>query len=137
MYKPTIWQDHVEGIQEGTDMNAANFNNIEAGIMETAALTALNASFSRYGYDVAKNAEAVYFSAVLKGGIDNDVLIPVEHKRNNAGYSVLYERSALLGNDNDVGDIIISTKYQDYFKVRFSGSADTALIVFVISGGMI
>jgi len=41
MYKPTIWQDHVEGIQDGTDMNAANFNNLEAGTLEANTLAAL------------------------------------------------------------------------------------------------
>ena len=51
MYKPTLWQDHVEGVQEGTDMNAKNFNNIETGVIEAAALAALNAEFSRYKAD--------------------------------------------------------------------------------------
>lgn len=51
MYKPTIWQDHVEGVQEGTDMNAKNFNNMEAGVMEAAALAALNAENSRHAKD--------------------------------------------------------------------------------------
>ena len=54
MYKPTIWQDHVEGVQEGTDMNAKNFNNIETGVMEAAALAAMNAENSRYQADARK-----------------------------------------------------------------------------------
>ena len=51
MYKRTIWQDHVDGSQEGTDMSAANFNNIEARVMENSALTALNAEYSRHERD--------------------------------------------------------------------------------------
>lgn len=47
MYKPTIWQDHVEGVQEGTSMNAANFNNIEKGAMEANALAAMQAAFQK------------------------------------------------------------------------------------------
>ena len=49
MYKRTIWQDHVEGVQDGTDLNAANFNKLEAGTMEANALAAMNAAFHRYG----------------------------------------------------------------------------------------
>lgn len=51
MYNRTIWKDHVEGVQEGTDLSAANMNNIEARVMENSALTALNAEYSRYERD--------------------------------------------------------------------------------------
>ena len=44
MYRRTIWKDHVAGVQEGTDLNAANLNNIEAGVMEADALAAFQAS---------------------------------------------------------------------------------------------
>lgn len=44
MYGPTQWKDHVEGVQEGTDLNAENLNNMEKGIMDAAALNAFKMS---------------------------------------------------------------------------------------------
>lgn len=49
MYKPTQWQDHVPGVQEGTPLDAANLNNIEAGAMEAEALAAFIASQQNVG----------------------------------------------------------------------------------------
>ena len=31
-YEPTMWQDEVEGIQEGTPVDEQNLNNIEDGV---------------------------------------------------------------------------------------------------------
>lgn len=42
-YEPTMWQDEVEGIQEGTPVDEQNLNNIEDGV-NGANLTAEFAS---------------------------------------------------------------------------------------------
>ena len=52
MYKPTQWKDHVEGLQEGTDLNAANLNNMERGTMEAQALAAFLAYHRSVGGNV-------------------------------------------------------------------------------------
>ena len=57
MYYRTIWQDHIEGVQDGTDMNAANFNNIEAGVMEAAALAAYNSEMTGHRGAVSYGTE--------------------------------------------------------------------------------
>ena len=57
MYNRTIWQDHIEGVQDGTDMNAANFNNIEAGVMEANALAAYNSEMTRSGSAISYGTE--------------------------------------------------------------------------------
>ena len=47
MYKGTQWQDKVvdaesgEIVQEGTNMSAGNFNNMESGISDVHVATAL------------------------------------------------------------------------------------------------
>ena len=135
MYKRTFWQDHVEGVQEGTDMNASNFNNIEAGILEANALAALNAAYRRYGTDVAKNTEVIVVTVGLVAGETNSVAIPAHATRIKTNYNVVTEiQTALSGT---VGDIIILTKQANGFTVKYTGTAVSATIRFYISGGMI
>ena len=52
MYNPTLWKDHVEGLQEGTDLNAANLNNMEKGAMDAQALAAFLAYHRSVGGNV-------------------------------------------------------------------------------------
>lgn len=145
MYKPTIWQDHVEGVQEGTNMNAANFNNIEAGVMEASALAALNAAVSRYSFDMAKNAEVIKLAADATGARKLvKVYFPGNKKRNHANYKVVPVVINSIGDpethvgwaDGITGDIIIETKATDYFEFYYTGSATYVAVDFYISGGM-
>jgi hypothetical protein len=56
MYKQTFWKDHVEGVQEGTDLNAENLNNIETGITEVSVLAAYASEMIRHGKEKADAA---------------------------------------------------------------------------------
>jgi hypothetical protein len=145
MYKPTIWQDHVEGVQEGTDMNAANFNNIEAGVMEASALAALNAAVSRYSFDMAKNAEVIKIRADAEGAQKRvRVDLPDNKKRNINVYNIVPVVVNSIGDyetnvgwaDGVTGDIIIDTQFTDYFEFYYTGSATCVTVEFYISGGM-
>lgn len=145
MYKPTIWQDHVEGVQEGTNMNAANFNNIEAGVMEASALAALNAAVSRYSFDMAKNAEVIKINSQATGAQKLvKVYFPDNKKRNLIDYKVVPVVINSIGDpdttiyfaDGITGDIIIDTKDTDYFEFYYTGSATYVDVDFYISGGM-
>lgn len=136
MYKRTIWQDHVEGIQEGTDMNAANFNNLEAGTMEANALAALNASYCRYGADVAKNSEVFSKSATLSGsGVIHSVSLDGA-ERNTTQYQISYEIVG-VGAASIGGDIVIMSKQANGFQVKYIGTSSELQVIFYIAGGMI
>ena len=144
MYKRTMWQDHVEGIQEGTDLNAANFNNLEAGTMEANALAAFNTAYQRYAADVAKNSEPVVVEAEISGPAvgdpENFIVIPDIATRNNVNYNVTHEinyKNQLT--ELQIETIIIDQKQVNGFRVSLSGySSSTILHVrFIITGGMI
>jgi len=136
MYKPTIWQDHVEGIQDGTDMNAANFNNLEAGTLEANTLAALNAAYRRYGNDIAKNNEVFVVEATLTGSeTDNSVALPESATRNTTTYNIIPEIKSVTG--GTAGDIIPITKQANGFTVKYNGTASSVVVLFNISGGMI
>ena len=137
MYKPTIWKDHVEGIQEGTDMNAANFNNIEVGTMEANALAALNASYRRHATDVAKNNEAFVLDSTLYGADKNiTVNLPQSMLRNNQNYNVVPVLNGAT--DGSVEAVLVfGNKTANSFIVQYSGSASSIRVCFIITGGMI
>lgn len=115
MYKIKRWQDHVtelqhtykettnadgtithepvegEVIQQGTPMNAANFNNIEQGVFENNVLQLWLANMQRYDEDNKKEKE----TAVIT--ITNDTAITAGYvpftnygfiDRNHIGYTV-------------------------------------------------
>lgn len=136
MYKRTIWKDDVEGIQEGTDMNAANFNNLEAGTMEANALAALNTAYQRYAADVAKNTEPVI---VLRTGTpivkSDTVNIPANATRNHTNYNVVPVIEGAV--DGTVGDVFIKNKQANGFSVSYTGTAASVSMSFIITGGMI
>ena len=135
MYKRQIWQDHVEGIQEGTDMNAANFNNIEAGIMEADALAAMIAANRRYYNDMALNAETIVVEATLSGsGTTHSVDLPAAKLRNMTNYNIVTEVKNVNG--GTAGDIIPITKQANGFSVKYNGMASSIVVRFLVSGGM-
>ena len=136
MYKRTFWQDHVEGVQEGTDMSAENFNNLEAGTMEAAALAGLNAAYRRYGNDIAKNNEIVVVEVTLSGAnVEQNVDIPANLTRNGTEYIIVPELKSVTG--GSAGDIIPVTKQANGFTVKYNGTASSIVVRFNISGGMI
>ena len=135
MYKRTIWQDHVEGVQTGTDMSAANFNNLEAGVMEANALMALTASYRRYDNDVAKNSEAVVIDTTIEGNTSTQVAIPENATRNNTNYNVVAELHAI--SSGSVGNIVIETKQANGFTVNARSMGGNVGVRFIITGGMI
>lgn len=135
MYNRTFWQDHVEGIQEGTDMNAANFNNLEAGTMEAAALSAMVAAHRRYCNDMALNAETIVVEATLTGsGTNHSVALPAAKTRNKTTYNVMAEVKSATG--GSAGDIIPVTKQANGFTVKYNGAASSITVRFLVSGGM-
>ena len=141
MYKRTIWQDHVEGVQDGTDMNAANFNNIEAGTMEANVLAAMNSEYQRYCMDVAKDNEVFVVTVydTHKGSENhNEVVFPADKVRNHKDYRITY-RLYTDADDTHTGHVSIVSQSTTGFKYRFSGFdvGQGARVTFYISGGMI
>lgn len=138
MYKRTFWKDHVEGVQEGTDMNAAHFNNIEVGAMEANALAALNSEYQRHANDIAKNNEVVTVEQEFGeyGPSDTfEIVIPANATRNNINYIVVPEIFGISGADPVT--ISVHAKQANGFTVSLRGSASTVYVRFHISGGMI
>ncbi|MCD7891617.1 MAG: hypothetical protein LUG26_07730 [Ruminococcus sp.] len=163
-YNVTIWKDHAvtpahtfsvtensDGtitlspagtvVQQGTNMSAANFNNMEEGISAAGIGGAEALRLIKLLQDDVEGVQGVIIEATLTNTYSypfnnskTTVSIPTENTRRNADYYVIYEVEEYEG--DDVGDIIISDKLVNGFKAAFDGNATSATIKFYVIGGM-
>lgn len=141
MYQNTKWLDRVvdagtgDVIQEGTDQSAGNFNNMEAGISDshTAAAMLLIA---------AGQLAAAQTAEVIVKTLTNTESYPFNNSQQYVSLSNVKARTdytvdvEILEHSGEVGDVIISDKLLNGFKVRYDGSATSATIKLIIKGGM-
>ena len=135
-YKPTIWVDDVPGIQEGTPQNAENFNNIEQGVFISNALNAVMAQFNRLLLDRINENEVVTITDTITGAnTDKSIVIPSNKLRNRTTYNVTPVIVSTTG--GTAGDIIVSAKQANGFKVKYTGTATSITVALYVQGGML
>lgn len=141
MYSRTKWIDRVvdadtgDLIQEGTNQSAANFNNQEIGIFDAhmAASILLIAAGNLMAEQAAEEIVVELTNTASYPFNNSKKTVSLATTRTNATYMVDAE---VLEHDGSVGDIIISEKLTNGFKVAFDGSAASATVRLIIRGGM-
>lgn len=167
LYPQTFWKDHVteyenryehvvnpDGtvthnpvtgaiIQQGVPQNQPNFDNIEFGVQDAYIATQIMISYLlQKGRDIdvlrsdaADEVKTVTFTNSLKFPFNNSIqTVAITTARANLNYDVTCEVTAYTGN---VGDIVISDKQLNGFKVEFTGSATSVTLKIRIQGGML
>lgn len=137
-YERTDWVDDVPDIQVGTPLDEFHFNNMEAGINSanlhaeflTEVLGHRGSQINNIDGEVitaeSKNETGVaYFGAT-------DQTITLKQNRDTLDYSVTVEITEPTDN---VGDIIISDKQVNGFKVKHTGSAKSVPLKLFVRGG--
>lgn len=126
-------------IQQGTNMSAANFNNLETGVFAANIAAAEAMQLLRLLKDKSEALEGVILEATLKNSKKypfNDsvktLALVSSNLRNNKDYTVIVEAEAA---DGFVGDIVISDKMLNGFKIAFTGSASSVSVKCYIQGG--
>lgn len=138
-----------EVIQEGTPQNQTNFNNIEHGIQDaTIALQVL--AVAMYRDQLRDNAHQELMDSEVLGevheitlkntltppfnsSIDAPTSVALTKARKNLYYSVETEVKSHKG---VVGEIVISDKALNGFKIAYTGSASEVTLTVRIKGGM-
>lgn len=127
-----------EIIQDGTPQNADNFNHMEEGIVnaiELASLLATNSIHMQQSIDdlmgekkivEIKNNQTYPFN-------DSSMTIALDRTRNHTDYTVEAEIENYSG--GFPGEIIVSDKLLNGFKIHFTGSASTVDLKLYIKGG--
>jgi hypothetical protein len=143
-YKRTFWKDHIvdeateEILQQGTPQSATNFNNLEEGAF------AGNAGMSVLGQQVLQQKRAL---SDLEGEIgqialinsqvypfnDSVLSVALAKPRDTMNYRVSTE---VLSAQGMAGDIKITDKQLNGFKVEFTGSATSVNVKYFVQGGM-
>lgn len=130
----------VEGkvIQQGTPQDADHFNHMEDGISnagETAALMALNAIHMQQQIaDMAGETIMVTLTNSQEYPFNNSKkTVALSTQRNHLNYTVSAEILEVTG--GFAGDIVISEKLLNGFKVEHTGSAGTVKLKMFVKGG--
>lgn len=143
-YNKTIWKDHVvdtEGavIQQGTPQSATNFNNIENGVFANDSFNSVLVQ------EIMQNKRNI---ATLDGEIISKTLtnnqnypfnnsistVSMTKLRDTTNYRVAVEVENVAG--GFAGDIKVTEKALNGFKLSFSGSATSVTLKLYVQGGI-
>lgn len=157
MYQYTDWKDHAtlpancfkisdngDGtvtitpagtvMQQGTPQDQKHFGNLEKGMLDahTAALLLLN--FARQNaWEVERGTKTLANSAKYPFN-SSQASVALTLGRENGDYIVLTE---VVATDGNVGEVVVSDKLTNGFKLAFTGSATTATINYIVIGGLL
>lgn len=143
-YKKTDWIDHVvdqstgEVIQEGTKQSAGNFNNMETGIFANDAgssvLTQEVLQHKRLLSDLEGEIGQVTLTNSQEYPFNNsDKTVSLLKARDTLNYRVDVEIMSAVG---FAGDIEVYDKQLNGFKIKFTGSASSVTVKYIVQGGM-
>lgn len=162
MRDPISWKDHVveypnrvrltplgdnlytlekvpgEIVQQGTPVNAANQNAMDLAALQGIMMAQENAMEIRWVKDKAdaQAGEAIELTLTNTEAypFNNSVYtVQLAKDRNKKDYTVLVEVESATG--GGVGDILITDKLLNGFKIAFSGAASSIQVRCVVQGG--
>jgi len=155
MYERTFWLDHVvspadtfritangDGTylieragtvqQQGTNQDQLHFNKMEEGIVDAQVAIELLINHARQNaWEVEHGTVNLTNSAAFPFN-NSQVSVPLVNCKDSTDYVVLAEVQTFNGN---VGNIIISDKLVNGFKIAYDGSAKSAVIKYTVIGG--
>lgn len=144
-YKPTLWQDDIydeatgELIQEGTPMSRTQFHNMETGIFGNDAFASVllqqTLQHKRKLSDLEGEVKEITLTNNQAYPFNNSAqTVAMTKQRDTLNYRVIVEVVSSVGM---VGAVEVYDKALNGFKVRYSGSATSAIVRCYIQGGMI
>lgn len=145
------WQDHImdnvtlEVIQQGTPVNATHLNNMETGIFANDAYASILLQDGMQQKRSISDIEIEIIDVHLYNNIRyypfnlSETTVALLTERNTLNYMVsteVLESQGEPGDNGRIGNILIYDKTKNGFKIKFTGSAEGAIIRCYIQGGM-
>lgn len=143
-YNIRTWKDHIvdevtkEVIQQGTPISATNLNNMETGILGAdgfaAVLVQQVLQHKRNIADLEGELRDISLSNSQEYPFNNSaVTVALLKERDTLNYRVSTE---VVSSNGIVGRVEVYDKAKNGFKIRYTGSATSAVIRCFIQGGM-
>lgn len=130
-----------EIIQQGTPQSATNFNLMDNGIVDAQIAEALLMNFVRQSEWRIEDLEKATVQETGTVTLTNSqsfpfnnskVSVPLTNVRDNLNYVVVIVSATGGGN---VGEIEVSERLVNGFKIEFTGSASSVTVVYAVIGG--
>ena len=118
--------------QQGTPQNAANFNKLEQGVFDAHAALALLVNFARQNAWEIEHGEVTLTNRYAYPFNNSKQTVALAHISED--YIVIPEVAEFNGN---VGDVVVTDKLINGFKLEFTGSASSAKIKYTVIGGIL
>ena len=163
MIKPINWQDHIVEhpdwytetnigngvvqhtknpgtvIQQGTPVNASHLNYMEAEGLEGVFVALIMAQYTNQLNQRVEGLEGTQIEVTMKNtqkypfnNSKQSVKLPFD--RNTKDYTVEVEVTGKTG--AGVGDVIVSEKLVNGFKIEFTGAASEVKAICTVRGGI-
>lgn len=159
-YEPIIWQDEADEYedifveessavapgavkhtkyrgnvqQNGTPQNAANFNKMDLGILDAQTAVQLLLMLARqnsWEVEVGSVSLTNTYSYPFNNSKKSVALV---NTKEDSNYVVLTEVTSFTGN---VGEIVVSDKLTNGFKIEHTGSAKAVTVKYIVIGGIL
>lgn len=157
MFTPIMWQDHVNSLPgifkivpydeesdlyriteggtvmvQGTPQDQANFGQMDGGILDASIAAALALNFARQNAWEIETGTVTLTNTLTFPFNNSKKTVALENRRESTDYVVLIEVVDFTGN---VGDIEITDKLTNGFKLAHTGSASSVTINYTLIGG--
>lgn len=132
-------KDPGEIIEQGTPMNANNFNAMdlaafEAMLMSSEATRALRLLDRSVNGLIGEKISITLNNGQTYPHNNSKATIKIPTPRNTMDYTIAYEVENVTG--GAVGEIVITDKLLNGFKVAYTGSAKSVAVNFYVRGGI-
>lgn len=128
-----------EVIEEGTPLNAAKFNDMDYGVVEAAMMAKFHNDMLRKMQDSIEGLDGEKIAVTLTNGQaypfnNSKKTVGLSKNRNKNDYTIHVEVQSYTG--GGVGDIEISEKLLNGFKIAHTGAASSVNVICTVQGGI-
>jgi hypothetical protein len=120
--------------QQGTPQDQVRFNNIENGIVDAHVAVGLILNYARQNSWEVETGTVVLTNTLSFPFNDSIKTVSLSKRKETTGYLVLTEIVSATGN---VGEIEITDKLINGFKIAYTGSAKAVTVKYTVIGGFL